>query len=209
MQKTTLNSLSIVVLVLALLGIWMYRLRSINLQESYEPLKDLIFDGSSYLTVPVNWVLNEYELLFAMRFKTTTPDGMLYLNKVYDDKFFCVYLEKGQLYLNKGLFDKNKMKLWSGRLADGVPHVIRLYWAFKQFILEVDDQPLKYLTPPNTLPIVNGRHLYIGGGPVHMRVPSYQGCMYFIQTPVETLTYLNFSTGTLPSGVKIEVCKAT
>ena len=185
----------------------MYRLRYIDQQEFYEPLKDLVFNGSSYLTIPVNWVLSKYELLIALRFKTTISDGMLYLNKVYDDKFFCMYLEKGQLYLNKGLFDKNKVKLWSENLADGVPHEIRLYWAFKQFIIEVDNRPLKYVTPPNTLPLVNGRHVYIGGGPIHLRVPSYQGCIYFIQTPVETLTYLNFNDRTLPTGVKVEVCK--
>lgn len=186
----------------------MYRLRLINQKEFYEPTKDLIFSGKgSYLTIPVNWVLNEYELLFALRFKTTTPDGMLYLNKVYDDKFFCVYLEKGKLYLNKGLFNRNKVKLWSQQLSDGIPHVIRLYWAFGQFIIEVDDEPLKYITPPNSLPIVNGRHLYIGGGPVHMQIPSFKGCVYFIETPVEVLTYINFSDGTLPIDIKIGPCK--
>ncbi len=210
MPETTLNSLSVVVLILALLGVWLYRLRYIDRQEFYEPLKDLKFDGSSYLTIPVNWVLSEYELLFALRFKTATPDGMLYLNKVYDDKFYCVYLEKGQLYLNKGLFDKNKVQLWSENLSDNVPHDIRLYWAFTQFVVEVDLRPLKYVTPPNTLPLVNGRHIYIGGGPTHLRVPPYQGCIYFIQTPVETLTYLNFDDGTLPAGVKaVTTCLST
>lgn len=166
-----------------------------------------MFSGDgSYLTIPVNWVLDEHELVFALRFKTTTPDGMLYLNKVYDDKFFCVYLEKGQLYLNKGLYDKHKVKLWTHNLADGTSHVIRVYWVFNELIVEVDDQPYEYITPPNTLPMVNGRHVYIGGGSTHLRVPAYQGCIYFVQTPVETLTYLNFEDGTLPSGVTVEPC---
>ncbi len=206
MPETTTNSLGIVVLILTLFGIWMYRLRYIDQLEFFEPLKDLVFNGNSYLSIPVNWELNQYELLFAMRFKTTTPNGMLYLNKVYDDKFFCVYLENGQLYLNKGLFDKNKVKLWPKNLADGVPHVIRLYWAFRQFIVEVDDGPYTYVTPPNTTQLVNGRRVYVGGGPVHLRVPPYKGCIYFIQTPVETFTYLNFADGSLPNGISIGVC---
>ena len=54
MPEITLNSLSIVVLILTLLGVWMYRLRYIDQQEFYEPLKDLVFNGDgSYLTIPV------------------------------------------------------------------------------------------------------------------------------------------------------------
>ena len=120
--------------------------------------------------------------------------------------FVCT-LRKVNCTLIKVFLIRIRLNFGSENLADGVPHEIRLYWAFKQFIIEVDNRPLKYVTPPNTLPLVNGRHVYIGGGPIHLRVPSYQGCIYFIQTPVETLTYLNFDDGTLPNGIKVEVCK--
>ena len=203
MPETTLNSLSVTVLIIVLFGVWLYRLRFIDQREFFEPSKALVFNGRSFLTFPVNWAQKDHELLFGIRFKTTFPDGMLYLNKVYEDKFYCVYLQEGQLYLNKGLNEINKVLLWSTGLHDGTPHVVKLYWTFEQLVVEVDNQPVKYVTPPNTLPMVNGRKVYIGGGPVHLDVEPFKGCIFFVETPTETFTYRNFSEN---SGVKIQVC---
>jgi hypothetical protein len=172
------------------------------------PIKDIVFDGSDYLTIPVNWIASDFHFLFGLKFKTSKKNCMLFLNKIYDSNFYALYLDDGQLCFSKGPQLKNKVFISKENLADGFFHNVSVTYKFLKLYVDIDGQQNE-VVPPTFDPIRNNNFIYIGGGPTvdigkfYNENLTFEGCISFIQTPLEFFTFENF---TLTQGFQFKPC---